>query len=162
MTPTQGSRLRRYERRLERSEKKLQVIALGRLRWPLRRIEQETGVRRETAGAYVSESGRDRSAGTATAGKTGQRWSGDHRVGRSRTGRSAPTQPNPNPENLPSKGKARTKTAKPANDGAVTTGLGAPLIFISASPRRPVPKPRSDVLGLGFQRPVAGWRRCSC
>ena len=28
--------------------KKQQVIALGRLGWPLRRIEQETGVRRET------------------------------------------------------------------------------------------------------------------
>ena len=33
--------------------KKQQVIALGRLGWPLRRIEQETGVRRETAGAYL-------------------------------------------------------------------------------------------------------------
>ena len=31
-------------------EKKQQVIALGRLGWPLRRIEQVTGVRRETAG----------------------------------------------------------------------------------------------------------------
>ena len=30
-------------------EKKQQVIALGRLGWTLRRIEQETGVRRETA-----------------------------------------------------------------------------------------------------------------
>jgi hypothetical protein len=29
--------------------KKQQVLALGRLGWPLRRIEQETGVRRETA-----------------------------------------------------------------------------------------------------------------
>jgi hypothetical protein len=34
-------------------EKKQQVIALGRLGWPLRRIEQATGVRRETAGAYL-------------------------------------------------------------------------------------------------------------
>jgi hypothetical protein len=33
--------------------KKQQVIALGRLGWPLRRIEQETGVRRETAGALA-------------------------------------------------------------------------------------------------------------
>ena len=32
-------------------EKRQQVIALGRLGWPLRRIEQETGVRRETARA---------------------------------------------------------------------------------------------------------------
>jgi hypothetical protein len=30
--------------------KRQQVIALGRPGWPLRRIEKETGVRRETAG----------------------------------------------------------------------------------------------------------------
>jgi len=34
-------------------EKRQQVIVLGRLGWPLRRIEKETGVRRETAGAYL-------------------------------------------------------------------------------------------------------------
>src|SRR5881409_709297 len=33
--------------------KKQQVIALGRLGWTLRRIEAATGVRRETAGAYL-------------------------------------------------------------------------------------------------------------
>jgi transposase len=38
-------------------EKKQQVIALGRLGWPLRRIEEETGVRRETAGAYLKAVG---------------------------------------------------------------------------------------------------------
>ena len=38
-------------------EKKQQVIGLGRLGWPLRRIEQETGVRRETAGAYLKAAG---------------------------------------------------------------------------------------------------------
>jgi hypothetical protein len=37
--------------------KKQQVVALGRLGWPLRRIEQETGVRRETAGAYLKAAG---------------------------------------------------------------------------------------------------------
>jgi hypothetical protein len=49
--------LRRYEQRLERREKKQQVIALGRLGWPLWRIEQETGVRRGTAGAYLKAAG---------------------------------------------------------------------------------------------------------
>jgi transposase len=34
-----------------------QVIALGRLGWSLRRIEQETGVRRETAGGYLKAAG---------------------------------------------------------------------------------------------------------
>jgi hypothetical protein len=38
-------------------EKRQQVIALGRLGWPLRRIEEETGVRRETAGAYLKAAG---------------------------------------------------------------------------------------------------------
>jgi len=37
--------------------KRQQVIALGRLGWSLRRIEQETGVRRETAGGYLKASG---------------------------------------------------------------------------------------------------------
>src|SRR5713226_6355531 len=34
-------------------EKRQQILALGRLGWSLRRIEQATGVRRETAGAYL-------------------------------------------------------------------------------------------------------------
>jgi len=38
-------------------EKKQQVIALGKLGWTLRRIEQVTGVRRETAGAYLKAAG---------------------------------------------------------------------------------------------------------
>ena len=38
-------------------EKKEQVFALGRLGWPLRRIEQATGVRRETASAYLKAAG---------------------------------------------------------------------------------------------------------
>src|SRR5258706_12807022 len=37
--------------------KRLQVLALGRLGWPLRRIEDETGVRRETASAYLKAAG---------------------------------------------------------------------------------------------------------
>jgi transposase len=38
-------------------EKKQQVIALGRLGWSLRRIERETGIRRETISAYLKEAG---------------------------------------------------------------------------------------------------------
>ena len=37
--------------------KKQQVIALGRLGWSLRRIQKETGVRRETAAGYLKEAG---------------------------------------------------------------------------------------------------------
>jgi hypothetical protein len=35
------------------NEDKQRIIALGRLGWLLRRIEQATGARRETAGAYL-------------------------------------------------------------------------------------------------------------
>jgi hypothetical protein len=38
-------------------EKREQVIALGQLGWSLRRIEQATGVRRETAGDYLRVAG---------------------------------------------------------------------------------------------------------
>ena len=38
-------------------DKQQQVIALGRLGWSLRRIERETGVRRETAGGYLRAAG---------------------------------------------------------------------------------------------------------
>src|SRR5512141_376806 len=38
-------------------EKRHQVVALGRLGWPLRRIEEATGVRRETASAYLKAEG---------------------------------------------------------------------------------------------------------
>jgi transposase len=38
-------------------EQKQQVIALGRLGWSLRRIETATGIRRETASAYLKAAG---------------------------------------------------------------------------------------------------------
>lgn len=38
-------------------QKKQQILALGQLGWTLRRIEQFTGVRRETAGAYLKAAG---------------------------------------------------------------------------------------------------------
>lgn len=37
--------------------KQQQVLALGRLGWPLRRIQEATGVRRETAGKYLKDAG---------------------------------------------------------------------------------------------------------
>jgi transposase len=38
-----------------KEEKKQQVIALGRLGWSLRRIQRETGIRRETISGYLKE-----------------------------------------------------------------------------------------------------------
>ncbi|HET8531249.1 MAG TPA: IS21 family transposase, partial [Methylomirabilota bacterium] len=49
------------------SDKQQQIPVLGRLGWPLRRIEQATGVRRETASAYL------KAAGIAVRGKGGRR-----------------------------------------------------------------------------------------
>ena len=51
-----ASTLRRSEHVLN-EQKKQQVIALGRLGWSLRRIQKTTGVRRETAAAYIREAG---------------------------------------------------------------------------------------------------------
>ena len=39
------------------AEKREQVVTLGRLGWPLRRIEAATGVRRETASGYLKAAG---------------------------------------------------------------------------------------------------------
>jgi len=38
-------------------EKQQQILALGRLGWTLRRIEQETGIRRETVSRYLKQAG---------------------------------------------------------------------------------------------------------
>jgi len=38
-------------------DKRQQIIALGRLGWSLRRIEQATGVRREATSAYLKAAG---------------------------------------------------------------------------------------------------------
>src|SRR5256884_626100 len=105
--------------------KKQQVLALGKLGWPLRRIEQATGVRRETAGAYL------KAAGIAVRPPAG--W-----------GRRAPAKPanevttdpsEAKPANEvttdPSEAKAASEVtdnpseAKPANE--VTTDFGQPI-----------------------------------
>ena len=48
-------------------EKRQQILALGRLGWSLRRIEQETGVRRETVSRYLKAAG----VGVREAGRWG-------------------------------------------------------------------------------------------
>jgi transposase len=134
-------------------EKRQQVIALGRLGWPLRRIEQETGVRRETAGGYL------KAAGIGVRPPRG--W-----------GRRPPSKPanevtpgsdakktailvNPNPENLSNKGKAKAETAKPANE--VTTGFGVDLSASGGKSPEPIPsssvcEPFREAVELGLSR----------
>jgi hypothetical protein len=56
-------------------DKQQQVLALGRLGWPLRRIEAATGVRRETASGVSEGVGDPRPAAPpapASGAKTGQ------------------------------------------------------------------------------------------
>src|SRR6266700_1117 len=105
-------------------EKKQQVLALGRLGWSLRRIQQATHVRRETASAYL------KAAGIAVRPPSG--W-GRHAPKPANEvitdfGPAKPTiavipdpldpNCNPNPEHLSTKGKA---TSKPANENEVIT-----------------------------------------
>jgi CxxC motif-containing protein (DUF1111 family) len=69
-------------------EKKQQVLALGRLGWSLRRIQQTTRIRRETASAYLKAAGiavRPPSGWGAASAKTGQR--SDHRLRCGKSGR---------------------------------------------------------------------------
>ena len=132
-------------------EKRQQVIALGRLGWPLRRIEQETGVRRETASAYLKAAG----IGVRPPGAWGRRPPAKpaNEVTTGSTAQPSVTNPNPNPnpENLPKKGK--TKPAKPANE--VTTGFGVELRGVALQNHAPTPsacEPFREAIDLGLSR----------
>jgi transposase len=139
--------------------KKQQVIVLGRLGWPLRRIEQETGVRRETAGAYLKAAG----IGVRPPGAWGRRPpakpANENGV---TTGSDAAkpantVNPNPNPANLSKKGKAKARTAKPANENGVTTGFGVELSDSGHESPQPVPsislcEPFREAIELGLSQ----------
>ena len=142
--------------------KKQQVIALGRLGWPLRRIEQETGVRRETAGAYLKAAG----IGVRPPGAWGRRPpakpANENEVTTgSDAAKPTPTinpnpnpNPSPNPENLSSKGKAK---AKPANANAVTTGFGVESTGLEVENPKRIPsasacEPFREAIELGLSR----------
>src|SRR6202453_4441465 len=117
-------------------EKKQQVLALGRLGWSLRRIQQATRIRRETASAYL------KAAGIAVRPPSGWGRHVPKPANEVITGSGAAKpaipvipdplnpnpNPNPNPENLSTKGKAKA-TSKPANevitDSAVVPGPSA-------------------------------------
>jgi hypothetical protein len=141
--------------------KKQQVLALGRLGWPLRRIEQETGVRRETAGAYLKAAG----IGVRLPGAWGRRPpakpANENEVTTgSNAAKPPPTiNPNPNPENL-----SNNEKAKPAN--AVTTGFGVESTGLEVeNPKRirsaSACEPFREAIELGLSRgrdATAIWR----
>ena len=89
-------------------EKRQQVEALGRLKWSLRRIERETGVRRETASAYL------KAAGIAVRGQGG-----------------AEPKPATSPEVITDPG-----SAKPATPDPVITDPAPPATASSCEPYR--------------------------
>jgi len=132
-------------------EKKQQILALGRLGWSLRRIEQATRVRRETISGYLK-------AGGITVWRPGG-WS---RQGRAKpamqviTGSMAelPTlNSNINPENLPPKRKSNSEDSKPAIQ--VTTGFGVELRGLEAatpSSSRTACEPFQEAIQLGLSR----------
>src|SRR5450759_1539017 len=152
-------------------EKKQQVLALGRLGWSLRRIQQATRIRRETASAYLKTAGiavRPPSGWGRRAPKPANEVITD-------SGAAAiaviPDSPNPNPENLSNKGKAKA-TSKPANevitDSEVITDLNlsqrdevdalAPesgrgqAASPQPSPRASACEPYQDAIELGLSR----------
>ena len=113
-------------------EKKQQVIALGRLGWTLRRIEQATGVRRETAGAYL------KAAGIAVRPSGG--W-----------GRRAPSKP--------ANGVITDSTdSKPANEAGVITDFiwqiadKHPIQLPPPSPSASACEPYRETIELGLNR----------
>jgi transposase len=92
-------------------ENKQQVIALGRLGWSLRRIQQATGVRRETAATYL------RAAGIAF--RPPGKW------GHERAKPANEVITDPDPAKLADQVNPDPSSAKPANE--VITDFGAEL-----------------------------------
>jgi transposase len=134
-------------------DKRQQVIALGRLGWPLRRIEQETGVRRETAGSYLRAAG----IGVRPSGAWGRRPPANpaNEVTTGSDAINAAIPVNPNPETPPNREEATTEAAKPAN--GVTTGFGVDLRGPGGGSPKPVPsasacEPFREAIELGLSR----------
>jgi transposase len=111
--------------------KRQQVVALGRLGWPVRRIQKEIGVRRETASAYL------KAAGVPVRGER-------HRQLRSKPASEVSTDPG---DSKPaSQGEVSTDCeAKPANDEGASTDSGLtqapPAAAAPGSPDGPAPPP---------------------
>jgi len=154
-------------------EKKQQVLALGRLGWSLRQIQQATRIRRETASQYLKAAGiavRPPGGWGRRAAKPANEVITDFGAGKPASAviPDPKCNPNTNPENLSTKGKAKA-TSKPANevitDSEVITDLnpfqrgevGALSSAPAAVPQRPSasacePHCEAIELGLGLGR----------
>jgi len=127
-------------------DKKQQVLALGRLGWSLRRIEQATGVRRETASVYLKAAGvavrPPGGWGRRTASKPAIEvttdFCGGKRAAEASTG-------HPPPEPTPA-ATSQPTTAKPAKE--VTTDSGRP----TRSPAASACEPYRELIELALTR----------
>ena len=120
-------------------ENKQQVIALGRLGWSLRRIEQEIGVRRETSAGYLKAAGIDiRSPG---------RWGRNPKPAiEVTTGFSGPE--DANPANEVTTG-SEAKNSKPAMEAIPDSSAGPPPRSGTASTSEPYRELIERELGKG-------------
>ena len=130
--------------------KRQQVIAVGRLGWPLRRIEQETGVRRETASAYLKAAG----VGVRRPGAWGRRAPAKpaNEVTTGSDAGQAESMVNPSPTPTSKifliRKKQKRRAQKPANEE--TTLLGVWLGAENA--KRSVCEPLREAIELGLSR----------
>lgn len=114
-------------------EKRQQVIALGRLGWPLRRIEQETGVRRETAGAYLKAAG--------VAVRTPGGW-----------GRRKPAKPANGDEEVSLDSGTPNPAVEPAKPANAVSPDSAPPSVPGRSPSASACEPYRDFIELSLSR----------
>jgi transposase len=96
-------------------QKKQQVLALGRMGWSLRRIEQGTGVRRETASAYL------KAAGVAVRRRGGRQgeW-----PAKPATTPEVSTDPEPSKPAISGEVSTDSRRSKPATTEQVSTDSG--------------------------------------
>jgi len=131
-------------------DKRQQVIALGRLGWSLRRIEQATGVRRETGSAYLKAAGIAVRAPGAW-GRVPAKPANEVTTGSEPE--LAARNRNTNPENLPYKRKSNREDSKPAIQ--VTTGFGVGLSGVGSENPKPTPsacEPFREFIEVGLSR----------
>jgi transposase len=146
-----------------KDEKKQQIIALGRLGWSLRKIQEATRVRRETISAYLRGAGveiwppgrwkREAKAKPAIQVITGSE-AAKPAIAESGGHPNFNLNPNANPENLSTKGKA-TATSKPAIE--VITGFGVGLSGKESGNSKVVGsasacEPYREIIELGLSR----------
>ena len=122
-------------------DKRQQIIALGRLGWSLRRIEQATGVRRETASAYIK-----------AAGISVRRPGNQGRAAKP----AIEVFTDPNPEKPVNPPYNKPEVSKPAMEVFTDSRLSKPATGSSSNPAKAPTvsscEPYRELIELGWQR----------